>query len=338
MTNFELNETTTILVTGATGSFGQAIVGRILSSFPKITRLVIYSRDELKQFEMQQKYPDSVYPGIRYFLGDIRDGSRLRRALDGIDVVIHAAALKHVSAAEYNPFEFIKTNVIGVNNLIEACLQSEVKRVIALSTDKASSPVNLYGATKLCGDKLFVAANNIRGKRDIVFSVVRYGNVEGSRGSVIPLFLKQRESKILSVTDPSMTRFSISLGEGVDAVLFALCHSVGGEIFVPKLPGYRLSTLVEAFGPECEIQEVGLRAGEKMHEEMIAASDAPNTYDIGNYYIIVPRDGAVKARHYYEKVFSFERVSEQFSYSSDRPEYFLSVDSLRERIEKLTVD
>jgi UDP-N-acetylglucosamine 4,6-dehydratase (inverting) len=249
---------------------------------------VIYSRDELKQFEMGQVFPDTKYPAVRYFIGDIRDGARLKRALEGIDVVIHAAALKQVPAAEYNPFECIKTNVLGAQNLIEACLDSGVKRLVALSTDKAAAPINLYGATKLCSDKLFVAANNIKGNRDITFSVVRYGNVMGSRGSVIPFFQARRDQPTLPITDVDMTRFNITLDEGVDMVIWALQNAMGGEIFVPKIPSYRITDVASAIAPNASHEIVGIRPGEKLHEEMITSSDSYNTVDLGRYYAILP--------------------------------------------------
>jgi UDP-N-acetylglucosamine 4,6-dehydratase len=277
-----------VLVTGGTGSFGKKFTERILAEFPSIKRLVIYSRDELKQFEMAQIFSDTKYPAIRYFIGDIRDAARLKRALEGIDVVVHAAALKQVPAAEYNPFECIKTNVLGAQNLIEACLDSGVKRVVALSTDKAAAPINLYGATKLCSDKLFVAANNIKGNRDITFSVVRYGNVMGSRGSVIPFFLARRDQPSLPITDVNMTRFNITLDEGVDMVIGALQNSLGGEIFVPKIPSYRITDVASAIAPTAAHEIVGIRPGEKLHEEMITSSDSYNTVDIGKYYAILP--------------------------------------------------
>jgi UDP-N-acetylglucosamine 4,6-dehydratase (inverting) len=277
-----------VLVTGGTGSFGKKFTERILAEFPSIKRLVIYSRDELKQFEMAQIFSDTKYPAIRYFIGDIRDSARLKRALEGIDVVVHAAALKQVPAAEYNPFECIKTNVLGAQNLIEACLDSGVKRVVALSTDKAAAPINLYGATKLCSDKLFVAANNIKGNRDISFSVVRYGNVMGSRGSVIPFFLARRDHPSLPITDVNMTRFNITLDEGVDMVIGALQNSLGGEIFVPKIPSYRITDVASAIAPTAAHEIVGIRPGEKLHEEMITSSDSYNTVDIGKYYAILP--------------------------------------------------
>lgn len=287
-----------VLVTGGTGSFGKAFVKQTFAQFPGIKRLVVFSRDELKQFEMSQVFSEKEYPAIRYFIGDIRDESRLRRALEGIDIVVHAAALKQVPTAEYNPFECIKTNVLGAQNLIEACLDTGVKCVVALSSDKAAAPINLYGATKLCSDKLFIAANNIKGRRDIRFSVVRYGNVMGSRGSVIPFFLERKRTGILPITDPAMTRFNISLAEGVEMVLWAIEHGQGGEIFVPKIPSYRITDLAQAIGPGCQHPVVGIRPGEKIHEEMITASDSFNTVDLGRYYAILPGSDSVTSARY----------------------------------------
>jgi UDP-N-acetylglucosamine 4,6-dehydratase len=241
----------------------------VLSRYPGISRLVIFSRDELKQFELDQTFSTKLFPAIRYFIGDIRDPARLRRALEGVDIVVHAAALKQVPTAEYNPFECIKTNVLGAQNLIEACLDSKVERVVALSTDKAAAPINLYGATKLCSDKLFVAANNVRGSRSLRFSVVRYGNVMGSRGSVIPFFMGRRASGVLPITHPDMTRFNISLQGGVDMVMWSLGNALGGEILVPKIPSYRVTDVATAIGPECRQEIIGIRPGEKIHEEMI---------------------------------------------------------------------
>jgi UDP-N-acetylglucosamine 4,6-dehydratase len=289
-------------------------------------RLVVFSRDELKQFEMSQEFGEE-YPAIRYFLGDVRDESRLRRALEGIDIVVHAAALKQVPAAEYNPFEFIKTNVLGAQNLIEACFDAKVRRVVALSTDKAAAPINLYGATKLCSDKLFVAANNMVGGRDLRFSVVRYGNVMGSRGSVIPFFLDQAKTGKLPITDPAMTRFNISLDEGVDMVLWALENARGGEIFVPKIPSYRITDVATAIGPDCEHPIVGIRPGEKVHEEMITASDSFNTVDIGKYYAILASSHLQLRSNYLER--GARPVPEGFSYNSGENSDFLSVEQLR---------
>jgi UDP-N-acetylglucosamine 4,6-dehydratase len=319
---------TSVLITGGTGSFGKAFVKEVLARYPDIRRLVIYSRDELKQYEMAQIFPESKYPCLRYFIGDIRDESRLRRALEGIDIVVHAAALKQVPAAEYNPFECIKTNVLGAQNLIEASLDSGVKQVVALSTDKAAAPVNLYGATKLCSDKLFIAANNIRGGRDIRFSVVRYGNVMGSRGSVIPFFIGKRDSGVLPITDPAMTRFNISLAEGVGMVLWTIENATGGEILVPKIPSYRIGDVAAAIAPEARQDIVGIRPGEKIHEEMITSSDSPNTVDIGAYYAILPSGNADLVERYCREHGAVP-VPPGFAYNSgDNPD-FLSIDDLR---------
>lgn len=312
-----------ILITGGTGSFGKAFTKTILEQYPDVKRLVIFSRDELKQFEMSQEFDPVTHRAIRYFIGDVRDQDRIRRALEGIDVVIHAAALKQVPAAEYNPFECIKTNVLGAQNLIEACLDSGVKDVVALSTDKAAAPINLYGATKLCSDKLFTAANNIRGSRDLKFSVVRYGNVMGSRGSVIPFFMDKRNTGVLPITDPEMTRFNISLQEGVDMVLWALENAKGGEIFVPKIPSYRITDVAQAIGPNCEHPVVGIRPGEKIHEEMITESDSFNTVDLGRYYAILPSAGAHSVESYCNAT-GGQAVQPGFAYNSGTNTDFLT--------------
>lgn len=317
-----------ILITGGTGSFGRVFVKTVLQRFPQVKRVVVFSRDELKQYEMGQTYSTQEYKCMRYFIGDVRDADRLRRALEGIDIVVHAAALKQVPAAEYNPFECIKTNVLGAQNLIEAAIDQGVSRVVALSTDKAAAPINLYGATKLCSDKLFVAANNIKGSRDMRFSVVRYGNVMGSRGSVIPFFLSKRSTGTLPITDPRMTRFNISLQDGVDMVLWAIHNALGGEILVPKIPSYRITDLATAIGPNCRQQVIGLRPGEKIHEEMITASDSPQTVDCGPYYAILPA-GADYSVDDYEAITSARRVSSGFSYDSGSNPDFLSVQQLR---------
>ena len=321
-----------ILITGGTGSLGQALVAEILRRFPKIQRLVIFSRDELKQYEMAQKFNDQQYPALRYFIGDVRDRSRLKRALEGIDTAIHAAALKHVPAAEYNPMEFIHTNVLGAENLIEACMDAGVKRVVALSTDKAAAPINLYGATKLCSDKLFVAANNYIG-RGTVLSVVRYGNVMGSRGSVVPFFLRKAREGILPITDPAMTRFNISLTEGVDMVLWALENALGGEIFVPKIPSYKITDLAEAIGPSCKKPITGIRPGEKIHEEMITSSDSFNTIDLGKYYAILNTSGG-RAAASYEKMKSAKKVSAGFCYNSGDNPQFLTIPEIQGLIKR----
>lgn len=315
-----------ILITGGTGSFGKAFVRSVLDHCPKVKRLVVFSRDELKQFEMQQEFPESKYPALRFFIGDVRDQNRLRRALEGIDTVVHAAALKQVPAAEYNPFEFIQTNIMGAQNLIEACLDTEVKRVVALSTDKAAAPINLYGATKLCSDKLFIAANNFKGPRDLRFSVVRYGNVMGSRGSVIPFFLEKAKTGVLPITDPDMTRFNISLDEGVEMVLWALERGLGGEILVPKIPSYRIVDVANAIAPNCRQDIVGIRPGEKLHEEMITQSDSPNTIDLGAYYAIL--SASSKAR-YLASNLKAAPVATSFAYESGTNPDFLSVEQIR---------
>jgi len=325
-----------ILVTGGTGSFGKAFVGAILKRHPDIRRLVIFSRDELKQFEMSQTWPERDYKGLRYFLGDVRDAGRLARAMEGVDFVVHAAALKQVVAAEYNPFEFIQTNIMGANNVINACLDKGVKRVVALSTDKAAAPINLYGATKLCSDKLFVSANNIRGSRNLRFSVVRYGNVMGSRGSVIPFFLEKKASGVLPITSSDMTRFNISLQEGVDMVLWALENALGGEIFVPKIPSYRITDVAEAIAPECRKEIVGIRPGEKVHEEMITISDGYNTIDLDRYYAILPANGDAGARTSVMDEYRVQRrakaVPPGFSYDSGTNAHFLTVAEIRNLI------
>ncbi len=322
-----------LLITGGTGSFGKHFLSSILQDRSEVERLVVFSRDELKQWELRQNFPSSQYPQLRFFIGDVRDCDRLRRALEGIDTVVHAAALKQVPAAEYNPMEFIKTNVIGAENLVQACFDSGVKKVVALSTDKAAAPINLYGATKLCSDKLFIAANNVRGSRDISFAVVRYGNVMGSRGSVIPFFLNKAKSNsgFLPITDSSMTRFNISLQEGVEMVAWVLSNALGGELFVPKIPSYKIMDVAEAIAPGCEKRIIGMRPGEKIHEEMITSSDSPSTIDLGKYYAILPSDGSVHSL-YKNAGRPFENVPAGFSYNSGTNSDFLSVDQLRELI------
>lgn len=322
-----------LLITGGTGSFGKAFVRTVLERYPEVRRLVIYSRDELKQFEMAQEFEPSEHRCLRYFIGDIRDPDRLKRAMEGIDIVIHAAALKQVPAAEYNPFEAIKTNVLGAQNVIECALDLGVSRVIALSTDKAAAPINLYGATKLCSDKLFTAANNIRGSRDIRFAVVRYGNVMGSRGSVIPFFLARRKTGVLPITDPRMTRFNISLQEGVDMVMWTIENADGGEVFVPKIPSYRITDVADAIGPECEKPIVGIRPGEKIHEEMITASDSYNTVDLGDYFAILPMSAQYNRKSYCENN-GCHAVEPGFAYNSGSNESFLTIDRLRQLIQK----
>lgn len=322
-----------LLITGGTGSLGQALTRHILKVFPDVNRLVIFSRDEQKQFYMAQNYPPEEYPQIRFFIGDIRDEARIKRALNGVDFVIHAAAMKHVPIAEYNPMECVKTNVIGAENLINACLETNVQRVVALSTDKAAAPINLYGATKLTSDKLFIAANNIRGKNPIRFSVVRYGNVMGSNGSVIPFFLKKRNEGVLPITDPEMTRFNIPIQGGVEMVMHALEQAWGGELFVPKIPSYRITDVAEAIGPDCEKPVIGIRPGEKIHEEMITTSDALNTYDLGKYYVILPQVPRFSLDEYITE-FGAKSVSKDFRYNSGENTEWETVESLREKIRK----
>ena len=325
-----------VLITGGTGSFGKKFVETILRDYPNVKKIVIYSRDELKQFELKQKYPEKDYHQLRFFIGDVRDGERLKRACEGIDVIIHAAAIKQVDTAEYNPDECIKTNVHGAQNVINAALQTGVKHVVALSTDKACAPINLYGATKLTSDKLFTAANNISGSKDIRFSVVRYGNVMGSRGSVIPFFINKRDSgvKELPITDMRMTRFNISLQAGVDLVMFAIGHHLGGEIFIPKIPSYHIVDVAKAIAPNLPQVEVGIRPGEKLHEEMITATDAMNTFDLGRYYAILPSVSFKHQREEYLEHHQAKLVPEGFHYSSDQNEEWETVESLRTKIKE----
>ncbi len=322
-----------ILITGGTGSLGKQLVKTILERFPDVKKLVIFSRDEQKQFQMAQEYPEAQYKAMRYFIGDIRDKARLQRAFEGIDIVIHAAAMKHVPIAEYNPMECIKTNVLGAENIINVALETNVSNVVALSTDKAAAPINLYGATKLTSDKLFVAANNIKGAKDIRFSVVRYGNVMGSNGSVIPFFLNKRKEGVLPITHTGMTRFNISLQDGVEMVLHAIENAWGGEIFIPKIPSYRITDVAEAIAPECKQEVVGIRPGEKLHEEMITPSDSFFTYDLGKYYVILPQNPVWKTEDFLDK-FKAKPVPEGFHYHSGENDEWESVEGLRELIKE----
>lgn len=326
-------ENKSILITGGTGSLGKALTSHILKKYPEIRRLIIFSRDEQKQFQMAQEFPAEKFPQIRYFIGDVRDKERLIRAFMGVDYVIHAAAMKHVHLAEYNPDECIKTNVGGAQNVVHACLETGVQRVVALSTDKACAPINLYGATKLTSDKLFIAANNIKGKNPIRFSVVRYGNVMGSNGSVIPFFLNKREEGVLPITDPEMTRFNISLQGGVDMVMHALENAWGGELFVPKIPSYKIMDVAEAIGPDCKKEVVGIRPGEKLHEEMITPSDSFYTYDLGKYYAILPSNPRWSLEEFKEK-FEAKKVTQGFRYNSEENTEWETVASLRSLIKE----
>lgn len=318
-------ENKSILITGGTGSFGKKFVARILRDY-RPRRLIIFSRDELKQFEMQQMFSEREYPSIRYFLGDVRDKERLYRAFDGVDIVVHAAALKQVPAAEYNPLEAIKTNILGAANIIEAAIDRGVKKVVALSTDKAASPINLYGATKLCSDKLFVSGNYYSGTHDTRFSVVRYGNVVGSRGSVVPFFQARRDSGILPITDPRMTRFWITLDQGVEFVIRSLERMSGGELFVPKIPSMNIMDLAQAIGPECKTEVVGIRPGEKLHELMITEDDARNTYEFDEHFTIYGHAENVPAG------IAGKKCPEGFSYASNTNTEWLTIDQLQTMI------
>ncbi|NOQ25962.1 MAG: UDP-N-acetylglucosamine 4,6-dehydratase (inverting) [Bacteroidales bacterium] len=321
-----------VLITGGTGSFGKKFTEIILNRYKNIKRLVIFSRDELKQFEMAQYYPEEKYPQVRFFIGDVRDANRFKRACEGIDIIIHAAALKQVPAAEYNPDEFIKTNIGGAQNIIDAALETNVETVVALSTDKAAAPINLYGATKLVSDKLFIAANNIKGSRNLKFSVVRYGNVMGSRGSVIPFFIdKAKKGVSLPLTHKDMTRFNISLEDGVEMVMWAIKNALGGEIFVPKIPSYKIETIAKAIAPNIKTVDVGIRPGEKLHEEMITESDSYNTIVFDKYYAILTSNAD---KEKYIKHYNAKEVEKGFKYNSGTNDEWETVESIRTKILK----
>ena len=318
-----------VLITGGTGSFGKKFIETILARYPLVKKIIIFSRDELKQFDLKQKYPETEYPQLRFFIGDVRDKDRVTRACEGVDTIIHAAAIKQVDTAEYNPTECIRTNVEGAENVIHAALDCGVKDVVALSTDKACAPINLYGATKLVSDKLFIAANNIRGSKDIKFSVVRYGNVMGSRGSVIPFFMEKKKTGQIPITHEGMTRFNISLQAGVDMVMFALNRHLGGELFVPKIPSYKILDIAKAIAPNCKLDIVGIRPGEKLHEEMITDTDSLNTIDLGEYYAILPSVSFVYSEQDYMEHHNAAKVPFGFKYNSGTNSNWESVESLR---------
>ena len=324
-----------ILVTGGTGSFGQTFTRIVLERY-KPAKLIVFSRDELKQFEMRQRFPEDKYPALRYFLGDVRDRERLYRALGDVDVVVHAAALKQVPACEYNPLEAVRTNILGAANLIDAAIDRGVWRVIALSTDKAANPINLYGATKLCGDKLFTAANNYVGGRDTRFSVVRYGNVMGSRGSVIPLFLKMRSTGVLPITDARMTRFWVTLEQGVEFVLSSLARMRGGEIFVPKIPSMNIMDVARAIAPDCRTEIVGIRPGEKLHEILIPQDDARNTIEFDDYFAILPSFHQWTAEQFVGD--GGRACPEGFYYSSDSNRDWLTTEQVQHLLKRITIE
>lgn len=325
-----------IMLTGGTGSFGNKFVELVLKKFnPK--KLIIYSRDEYKQFLMQKKFDPEKYPALRFFLGDVRDLDRLKIAMRNVDFVVHAAALKHVPAAEYNPIEFVKTNIYGAENVVQSAISQKVSKVIALSTDKAASPINLYGATKLCSDKMFIAAKNYAGTNKIKFSIVRYGNVMESRGSVIPLFKKQMKTKVLNITDTRMTRFTITLEEGVNMVFWVLKNSIGGEIFVPKIPSFKILDLAKIISPNSKIKIIGVRKGEKIDEELITKSDSMMTYDLGKYYAIIADESKENLKFFKKKFKKFKKIKNSFSYNSKDNKDLLKGETLRKYLKKYSI-
>ncbi len=323
-----------ILITGGTGSFGKKFVKTILKNNKDLKKLIIFSRDELKQYEMARNFPQQQYPSIRFFIGDVRDKERLETACKGVDYIIHAAALKQVPAAEYNPIEFIKTNILGSENLIHAAIKNNIKKVVALSTDKAAAPINMYGASKLVSDKLLIAGNHIKGNRDLSFTAVRYGNVMGSRGSVIPFFIKEAANGYLPITNPEMTRFNITLAQAVEMVIWAINNSIGGEIFVPKIPSYLITDLAEAIGPNCKKNIVGIRNGEKIHEEMITYADSFNTYDIDKYFVIIQPSNEIEFERFHKSFKVFKPIEKGFSYNSQNNKDFLTIEQLRKLIKE----
>ena len=323
-----------VLITGGTGSFGKKFIETILIRYPDVKKIIIYSRDELKQSVLKLKYPQKQFPQLRFFIGDIRDANRLIRACEGVDVIIHAAAIKQVDTAEYNPDECIKTNVNGAQNVINAALANNVENIVALSTDKACAPINLYGASKLVSDKLFTAANNIKGDRNIRFSAVRYGNVMGSRGSVIPFFINKRNEGLIPITHPEMTRFNISLQAGVDLVMFAIGNHLGGETFIPKIPSYKILDIAKAIAPNTETKVVGIRPGEKLHEEMITETDSLNTIDLGKYYAILPSASDRLTKEDFIKHHNAVNVEPGFKYNSGTNTEWESVETKKKKIVK----
>ncbi len=325
-----------ILITGGTGSFGKKFTGYLFQHY-KPRKVIIFSRDEFKQFEMSKTFPETGYP-VRYFLGDVRDRDRLYRAFDGVDYVIHAAAIKQVPAAEYNPFEAVKTNILGAQNIVEVAIDKGVKKVVALSTDKAVSPINLYGATKLAMEKLFVSGNAYVGARDTSFCVVRYGNVIGSRGSVIPIFLDLAKAgkKKFPVTDERMTRFWITLLEGVELVCRAAGDSVGGEVFVPKIPSTKITDIVKALCPDGESEFIGIRPGEKLHESLISEDEGRNTVDLGDVYVILPQFSFQDTKHF--GYLKYPRMADGFSYRSDKNERWLAQEEITAMVKEFVID
>ncbi|MGA4604094.1 UDP-N-acetylglucosamine 4,6-dehydratase (inverting) [Pseudoalteromonas maricaloris] len=324
----------TVLITGGTGSFGKKFIETILARYPDVKKIIVFSRDELKQSELRMSYPPKQFPQLRFFIGDVRDKERVKQACEGVDVIIHAAAIKQVDTAEYNPTECIRTNIDGAENVIHAALECGVKDVVALSTDKACAPINLYGSTKLASDKLFAAANNIKGSKNIKFSVVRYGNVMGSRGSVIPFFLSKRKEGLLPITHEEMTRFNISLQDGVDLVMFAIGNHLGGEIFIPKIPSYKILDVAKAVGPECDTKVVGIRPGEKLHEEMLTETDSINTIDLGDKYAILPSVSYMYTEEQFIEHHKAHKVPFGFKYNSGTNTEWETVESLRELIKE----